>query len=150
MYWEEKIDRLKKEVKSTDFKVPFMDWSTILKKIEDKFVIKETSDFRFSDWVRRLKEKRQIKSILTANIDIELNKFDPSQNYWVVLTRDKAKFRNLGYDSKPIVIKILSRLWDGDFCVVDKKYKWLSYFKRNNTDTEIFKSGDFETPLDKK
>ena len=43
MYWEEKIDRLKKETDPTDFKVPFTDWSTILKKIEDKFIIKENS-----------------------------------------------------------------------------------------------------------
>lgn len=150
MYWEEKIDRLKKETDPSDFKVPFTDWSTILKKIEDKFVIKENSDFTFSNWDSRLKGKTQIKKILTANIDIELAAFDPKQNYWIVLTRDKADFKNLVYDSKPTVIKILSELWDGDFYIVDKKYSWLIYFKRDNTDTEVFKSGDFVTPLDKK
>jgi hypothetical protein len=150
MLWEEKIERLKKEIDPTDFRIPFMDWSVILKKIEDKFVIKETSDFTFSNWDSRLKERRQMKKILTANIDIELDKFDPNQNYWIVLTGDKADFKNLVYGSKPSVIKILSRLWDGDFYIVDKKYNWLTYFKRGNTDTEVFKAGDFVTPLDKK
>jgi hypothetical protein len=148
MYWEEKIDRLKKETDPTDFKVPFTDWSTILKKIEDNFIIKENSDFIFSNWDSRLKEQRRIKKILTANIVGELDKFDSKQSYWIVLTRDKADFKNLVYDSKPTVIKILSGLWDGDFYIVDKKYNWLTYFKRNNTDIEVFKSGDFATPLD--
>ena len=150
MYWEEKIDRLKKETDPTDFKVPFKDWSTILKKIEDKFIIKGSSDPTFSDWDSRLREKRKIKNILSANIKGELDKYDSNQNYWIVLARDKADFKNLVYDSKPIVIKILSGLWDGDFYIVDKKYNWLTYFKRDTTDTELFKSGDCVTPLDKK
>lgn len=150
MYWEEKIDRLKKEVDPTDFKVPFTDWSTILKKIEDKFVIKENSDFPFSNWDNRLKEKKPINKILTANINDELNKLDSSQNYWMVLTKDKPDFKNLVYDSKLTVIKILSGLWHGDFYIVDKKYNWLTYFKRDTIDTEVFKSGDSVTPLDKK
>lgn len=153
MYWEEKIDRLKKDTDPNDFKVPFTDWSTILKKIEDKFVIKENSDysdFVFSNWDSRLKEKRQIKKILTVNIAGECDKFDSNQNYWVVLTRDKADFKNLVYDSKPTVMKTLIGLWGGDFYIVDKKYNWLTYFKRDDTDTEVFKSGDLVTPLDKK
>ena len=95
-------------------------------------------------------KKRQIKKILTANIDVELDKLDSNQNYWIVLTKDKVDFKSLVYDTKPTLIKILSGLWDGDFCIVDKKYNWLTYFKRNNTNTEIFRSGDFETRSDKK
>ena len=150
MHWEEKIDRLKKETDPKDFKVPFTDWSRILKKIEDKFIVKENADFNFSNWDSRLKEKRQIKKILTANIDVELDKLDSNQNYWIVLTKDKVDFESLVYDTKPTLIKVLSGLWDGAFCIVDKKYNWLTYFKRNNTNTEIFRSGDFETRSDKK
>lgn len=36
MHWDEKIDKLRKETGPDEFKVPFTDWSTILKKIEDK------------------------------------------------------------------------------------------------------------------
>ena len=150
MYWQEKIDRLKKETAPKDFKVPFTNWSTILKKIEDKFVIKGNFNLTFSNWDSRLKEKRPVRKILTANIDNELDKFDPNQNYWIVLARNQADFKNLVYDSKPTGIKILSGLWDGDFYIVDKKYNWLTYFKRDTTETEVFKSGDYVTPLDKK
>jgi hypothetical protein len=150
MFWEEKIERLKKETDSTDFKVPFTDWSTILKKIEDKFIVKENSDFTFSNWDNRIKNKIKIKDILTAHIDNDLNRLDQQENYWTVLTKDKADFKNMVYDSKPGVIKKLNTLWDGDFYIVDKKYNWLTFFKRNKTDTEVFKSGDTKTPLDKK
>ena len=150
MFWEEKIDRLKKEVDPTDFKVPFTNGSKILKKIEGKFVIKENSNITFSSWDSRLKGKTQIKKILTANIDGELERLDLNKNYWIVLARDKADFKNLVYDSKPTVIKILSGLWDGDFYIVDKKYNWLTYFKRDTTNTEIFKSKNSMTPLDEK
>jgi len=150
MFWEEKIERLKKETDPTDFKVPFTDWSTILKKIEDKFVIKDNSDFTFSNWDNRIKNKTKIKDILTTNIDNELDRLDPKENYWTVLTKDKTDFKNLVYDSKPAVIKKLNGLWDGDFYMVDKKYNWLIYFKRDKADTEVFKSGDSLTPLDRK
>jgi hypothetical protein len=30
MFWEEKMDRLKKEADSSDFKVPFREWSAML------------------------------------------------------------------------------------------------------------------------
>ena len=49
MHWEEKIGSIKKEVDPTDFSVPFIDGSAILKKIEDKFIVRETSDFRFAN-----------------------------------------------------------------------------------------------------
>ncbi|MGR3812243.1 DUF6756 family protein [Jiulongibacter sp. NS-SX5] len=149
MYWEEKIDKIKKESDPRNFKVPFTDWSIILKKIESKFVKKENSDFIFSNWDYRLKEKRHIKTILTASIDGELDRLDSSQNYWLVLTRDKANFKNLVYDCKPTVIKILIELWKADFYIVDKRYTWLVYFKRHEADTEIFKSGGLVTPFDK-
>lgn len=150
MFWEEKIERLKKETDSTDFKVPFTDWSTILKKIEDKFVAKENSDFTFSNWDNRIKNKVKIKGILTANIDNELDRLDQQQNYWIVLTKDRANFKNIVYDSKPTVIKKLNRLWDGNFYIVDKKYNWLTCFKRGEVDIEIFKSGNTITPFDKR
>ncbi len=44
MYWEEKMDRIKKETDSKDFRVPFTDWSTILKSIEAHFIVKEDSN----------------------------------------------------------------------------------------------------------
>ena len=50
MYWEEKIDKIKKETDSKDFRVPFADWSAILKSIETHFIVKEDSNNIFSNW----------------------------------------------------------------------------------------------------
>jgi len=150
MFWEEKIDRLKKETDPADFKVPFTDWQTILKKIEDKFVAKEDSNYRFSNWETRLKDKTKLKELLTVTIDNELDKLDPKQNYWIVLTNDSVDFKNLVYDCTPDVTKKLCRLWGRNFYIVHKKYNWLTYFKVDYLDTTVFKSGESITPLEKK
>jgi hypothetical protein len=150
MYWEEKIDKLKKDTDPKDFRVPFTDWSTILKKIEDKYIVKENSNYTFSNWADRLKDKKKVKDLLTVNIDNELNNLDDYQNYWVVLTGNKADSKNLVYDSKPKVIARLVGLWREDFYIVDKSYNWLIYFKNNADSTEVYKSGDTVTPFDKK
>jgi hypothetical protein len=39
MYFEEHIERLKREFPSSDFRVPFNNATTILKKIEKKFIL---------------------------------------------------------------------------------------------------------------
>lgn len=148
MYWQEKIDRLKREIDPKDFKVPFTDWSTILKKIEDKFIIKENSNHPFSNWTDRLKDKCKIKELRTLDLETELKKLTPDENYWIILTIDNTK-TNLVYDSKPSVILKLLLLRSGDFYIVDKKYNWLTYFKYNQMDIEFFKSGDKQTPWDK-
>lgn len=150
MHWEEKIDKLKEKTSPGDFKIPFTAWFGILTKIEDKFVFKENSQCIFSNWDNRLKQKKRIKTIPTVNIDSELSKFDSNKNYWVVLTTSRADFKSLVYDCKPTAIKLVIALWNGDFCIIDKKYHWLIFFKRNNPNTEIFKSGGFVTPLDNK
>ncbi|HEY5824022.1 MAG TPA: DUF6756 family protein [Cyclobacteriaceae bacterium] len=150
MHWDEKIDKLKKETDPDDFKVPFTDWSTILKKIEDKFIVKENSNYVFSNWADRLKDKEKIKELKTVDLEAEVAKLTPEQNYWIVLTGDNSATKNLVYDGKPGVILKLLQLRDGDFYIGDKKYNWLTYFKCNQTDIEVFRSGDQQTPWDKK
>ena len=150
MYWEEKLANLEKETDPDDFKVPFTDWSTILKKIEDKFIIKENSNYIFSNWADRLKDKRKVKGLKIVDLETEITKLIADQNYWIVLTGDNSASRNLVYDSKPSVILKLLQLRVGDFYIGDKKYNWLTYFKHNQTDIEVFKSGDQQTPWDKK
>jgi hypothetical protein len=150
MFWEEKIDGLKKETDAKDFKVPFTDWSTILKKIENKFIVLENSNYLFSNWADRLKNKTKIKEFLTVNSDQEIEKLDNDQNYWIVLTKNRADSKSLVYDSKPKIIAKLVGLWDGDFYIVEKRYNWLAFFKRRQDDMEVFKSGDELTPWDAK
>ncbi len=148
MFWEEKIANLKKVTDPADFKVPFTDWAEVLKKIEDKFVLKENGNYSFSNWEGRIKGQKHIKRIGSANITGELEGLNPSQNYWVILSKNNSGLKNLVYDCKPTAIKTLIGLWEGDFYIVDKKYHWLAFFESDRSQIEIFKSGDFETPFD--
>jgi hypothetical protein len=150
MHWDEKIDKLKNETDPDDFKIPFTDWSTILKRIEDRFIIKENSSYVFSNWADRLKDRQKINEFKTVDLKAEVAKLTPDQNYWIVLTGDNSATKNLVYDSKPMVILKLLQLKDGDFFIGDKRYNWLTYFKYHRTDMEIFKSGDQQTPWDRK
>ena len=49
MFWEEKIDLLKRETDPEDFKVPFTSSAVVLKKIEDKFIVRQDSSYHFSN-----------------------------------------------------------------------------------------------------
>jgi hypothetical protein len=150
MTWEEKIDKIKKETDTKDFKVPFTDWPTILKNIETRFIVKENSNDRFSNWADRIKGKQKVKDLRIVDLETELAKLNPADNYWIIISGDNPTTKNLVYDIKPSVIPKLIGLRDGDFFIVDKKYNWLTYFKFNQTDIDVFKSGDQLTPLDKK
>ena len=76
MIWEEKIEIIKKDFPNEDFNVPFTDWQGIFKKIESKFIKKENSNFRFSNWLENLKDKKLIaKSIvLTPYMRVKFKK----------------------------------------------------------------------------
>jgi hypothetical protein len=150
MYWEEKIDKIKKETNSKDFRVPFADWSAILKSIETYFIVKEDSNNIFSNWVARLKDKQKIKTCRAVDLETELGKLNAKENFWLVISGDNPTTKNLVYDCKLNVILRVLGLREGDFFIVNKKYEWLTYFRYDQTDVEIFKSGNTQTPWDKK
>lgn len=108
--WEEKIERLKKDL-GKDFRVPFVGWAQILASIEKHFVI-ENPNFRFHSWDDRLKAKQEVKVILTDHIEAELNKLDPSQYYWMILSTMTPASHNLVYDTKIKGIQDLQILWE--------------------------------------
>jgi hypothetical protein len=149
MSWEEHIDGIKRDTDPRDFRVPFTDGSKILKKIEDEFIVKEDSKYSLSNWFDRLKDKRKIKEFGMDDLEDELNKLTPAQNYWIVMAGRNPTTKNLVYDSKPNVILQLLCRREEDFYIVDKRYRWLVYFKDSPPDIEIFKSGDRKTPWDK-
>lgn len=146
MLWEEKIERLKKDLRE-DFRIPYVGWAQILSSIEKHFVI-ENPNFRFHSWDNRLKIKQEVKVILTTNIEVELGKLDPSQYYWMILSTMTPASRNFVYDTKVKGIQILQMHWEKDFYIVEKKYKWLAYFRRGVQETAIFKAGNSATPFD--
>ncbi len=151
MYWEEKVDRLKKEFSSSDFGIPFTEWQDIFKKIEANFIIKNNSNFQHTNWSGCIKHKNLIKQTSTRTLSSELDKLDRDKNYWAVLTiGTQPTAKQLIYDCKPTVISRLAMLSGADFYIVDKKYAWLSYFHIDNDkqEIEIYKSVDGVTPFD--
>ena len=78
----------------------------------------------------------------------ELENLDKNENYWIVLAGDKADSRNIVYDCKAMIIKRLVQWSKGPFYIVDKKYGWLTFFKRSEFAIELYRSGSKRTPWD--
>jgi hypothetical protein len=123
MYWEKKLEIVKKEFGPDDFKVPFTTWKDILLKIESKFIVRNNSNYEFTAWMEHLKEKHDIGEVMsTSHVVSKL----PQKHYWLVLDLGK----HYVYDCKPEVIEsILSRI-KVNFFIIDKKYEWMISFER--------------------
>ena len=153
MHFEEKIQRLKLEFSSKDFKVPFTEGSDILKSIEKEFIIVKdlTNDLNnlrqyHSNWAESMKAKIKIKSVSLTDYKSWLDKLDPNVNYWTVITLAK----HYVYDCKPNSLKALVSFWQDDFFIVDKKYNWLSYFEvdKKLQMATVYKSGNNQIPFE--
>jgi hypothetical protein len=147
MLWQEKIEKLKKATSLNDFDIPFTDWSAILKRIEGKYIVKENSNYIFSNWSRRLKNKQTITEFRQFDLSDELKKLNITENYWLIVVGKNADAKNLVYDCKPNVILKLTELWPDDFYIVEKKYNWLTFFERSkDLKIIVYKSGTTTTP----
>lgn len=152
MYWEEKIDVLKKKFSQTDFRSPFTDWPEIPGKIEAKFVIKNNPDHHFTNWADHLKNKIFLRAVQRPAIFREIKKLDANSNYWVVIVSGNSPdSRHLVYDCKVNAMEALISLAPGDFYIVGKKYNWLLFSEADNEANEVrmFKSGHGSVPFDK-
>lgn len=151
MFWEEKLDQLKKKVSKTDFRDPFTDWPEIMKKIESAFIIKTDSRTHFNHWADQLKHKKPIKTIALSALSQEINKLDAQMNFWFVLVYgEHSSAKHLVYDCKRHALQELLPHVIFDFFLIGKKYDWLIYFKvdRQSGSVQLFKSGNAVTPLD--
>lgn len=150
MHWEEVITILSKEIGPKDFKVPFTDWWQIFKKVEERFITNENSNYHFSNWAGRIKARKRIKDIRRVDLEIELTHLSVKENYWIILVDKKPDSKAMVYDCKTYVISRLLHLHRGDFYIVDKKYNWLAFFESiNDTDYTVCKSGKSLTPFEK-
>jgi hypothetical protein len=158
MFFEEKIDRLKRKFPPTDFKVPFTEGSSILKSIETNFIIikdlnKDLNNLRqyFNNWADNIKHKTEVKSIDLNNHNAWLDKLDSNTNYWMVLAYGNSQsHKHLVFDCKPHALIALFYITQDDFFVIDKRYKWFSYFQVNKQTNKatIFRSGEKMTPFE--
>lgn len=151
MFWEEKIDNLKKEFTQTDFHSPFTDWPKILKKIEAKFIIKPNSIYHFTNWENNLKNKTYIKTTLHTTTHEEIKRLETDKNYWVVVVNGNyPTAKHLVFDCKVNSLRALLSFISADFYIIDKRYNWLVLFKTDyeKGEVKLFKSGDSQTPFE--
>ncbi len=133
------------------FNVPFTIATSILKKIEDQFIIKHTSEKNLNDWPDHIKFKTFIKSIQINHLHSEFDKLDPEKHYWIIIVLGENSSGNLYiYDSKVKPIPDLLSIFTNDFYLIDKKYNWFTYFNRSphSNEISIYKSSSSNTPLE--
>jgi hypothetical protein len=148
MHWNEKIDLIKKKYSADEFSVPHVNRKEILRKIETKFIKRDTDYYdlnkfneRFCNWYSSLTSEGSIQ------IDLELEKvlnpiFTPNKKNWIA-----CEFSNqiLIYKSSLLptmdLISIGQR-WSDTYHIIDSKFDFLVSFKFDNNKIEIKFSGD--------
>jgi hypothetical protein len=151
MYWQEKTDILKKKFRQSDFRDPFNDWPEVLKKIEEKFIVRTNSNYHFSNWRDNLKNRIYLRTIPRQGIYTELKKLNKDVNFWVVVTfGNDPTSNNWVYDCKIYSMEALLSIASGDFYIVEKKYKWMVFFEmdREKEEVALTKNGNSQTPFD--
>jgi hypothetical protein len=157
MTFEEKIDRLKHKFPSKDFKDPYIHGTEILKAVERKFI--RTKDLRndlnnlrpgYAIWSENIKNKTELRSIDTKDLNQWLEKLDPNTNYWMVIPRGShISDKNLIFDCKPNALVALYGITQSSFYLIEKKYNWLLLFELGEMKkTMIYKSSNGPTPFE--
>jgi hypothetical protein len=151
MNWEEHIDLLKKAFPPEEFSVPFNTWVDILKKIENRFIVKVNSNYHFSNWGDHIKRKIQVAIFGSNDLKKVLLVLPDSTNYWVIMPVGRgADAKNYVYDCNLQSLIAITRVAKGSFFIVEKHYVWFTYFcfcgeKENYM---LFKSTEAITPFD--
>ena len=154
MYFEEKIEQIKKEFSASEFKIPFNNSTQILKTIESHFIRqKDISKNRnnitqsCNEWASNIKDKDTIEVIQLQNMDEFLDKFESETNYWLVIAwRNNPQIKHQIYDTKLSALKAIVSIHENDFFIIAKKYNWFYFFEvdKEHNIVSIFKSLDNE------
>jgi hypothetical protein len=147
MYWNEKIDLVKKKFPG-EFKDPFRAGPEIVKKIVT--ILFDCTMLNFIESENRAELLRHGTLIKRCSLkqfyNEELPRLDNGSNYWLFLFKIPMGSNFQVYDCKYQALRELVYLSSGqdeqDFCIVDKKYAWLLFFKidRPNDTVEQIKA----------
>jgi hypothetical protein len=129
MYWEEKIDLIKKQFPG-DFKDPFRAGREVIQKIVAHLFNSRVSDFtQFDDKAALLKNRTFTKQCSVKQFyNEELPRLDNGSYYWLFFINVPAAGLRV-YDCKYPALKELVSLSSGEYCIVDKKYAWALFIK---------------------
>ncbi|QHS60541.1 hypothetical protein [Chitinophaga agri] len=152
MFWEERLEYIKNKLGPAEFTDPFTAGVGILKKIDDRFFIRDPNYF-LTHWTDRIRHKVAVGSTAKGNLWSMLKLLPDTSNYWWVPVYEAYP------DCKPHVyncsvraIKWLLTYHIEGFFIVDKHYNWCLYCCRRKEEQtmEVFKAGNGITPLDGK
>lgn len=136
MYWNEKIDLVKKRFPD-GFKDPFRAGPEIIGKIVARLFRCTMLNFIESEnRAELLKHGTLTKCCSPGQLyNDELPQLDNGSNYWLFLFKVPMGPDFQVYDCKYPALRELIYLSSGqdeqEFCIVDKKYAWLLFFKIN-------------------
>jgi hypothetical protein len=148
MYWEEKINLIKKKFSVTDFKEPYLTGIEIVEKIILKMHNATLEKYyAIEDKVQIIKDVSLLRKCTVKELhNVELPKLEKDTHFWLLLVNMPLGKSYKVYDCKYNPLKELlyysSNVANQTFYVVDKKYKWLLFFKvdTQNNMVEIYKS----------
>lgn len=146
MYWNEKIDLVKKKFPG-ELKDPFRDGPEIIKKIVRKLF--DCTMLNFIESENRTDLLGHCTLIKRCSLkqlyEEELPRLNNGSNYWLFLLKVPMGPDFQVYDCKYQALRELVYLSSGldeqEFCIVEKKYTWLLFFKidRPNNTVTIYK-----------
>lgn len=134
MYWEGKIDLLKQHFPPEEFRVPFSDSREIIQKIKSRFV-NDAPWHPNKLWSVSLKGKTRVTYLPFEQVRDYLLALDDGPVYWVVVIRAGIQYV---YHANEAATLHLAAMSQGDFFVVDKKYKWMLFFERAKDGYEVY------------
>lgn len=150
MFWEERLEYIKTKLTPAEFSDPFREGIDILKKIDDRFIIRDPNYF-LTNWADNIRDKVQLGSTEKDKLWNVLNLLPDSSNYWwVPAYEENPGSKSHVYNCSVRAIKWLLTYHIQGFFIVDKKYNWFLYFRRRKDQQimEVFKGGNAITPLD--
>jgi hypothetical protein len=135
MFWNEKIELIKKQFSVEGFKDPFSMGTEIIEKIARKLHGTSRQNFENESHKESLIQNEFLlkKCSIEAFHKEELPNLSLKRNFWVLLPSVPMGADMRIYDCKYEALRVLLSLWAGqesqDFYIIDKKYAWLFYFK---------------------
>jgi hypothetical protein len=150
MSWPEYIDRIQQRYPEPAFRVPYADWKGILKKIEERFIIKNISTRDINHRYKQLKNKVELQRIPRNAEALRevLAKLNVHQNYWVLI--EMSSYPQVVYYVYDCAVKPLWELiglTHYSFSIIDKHYNWMANFETTDTDEIMVSSVNSSTPF---
>lgn len=149
MYWQEKLDIIKKKHRAPIFRDMFREGGAVIEKIMRVFHNATYQSFMMSENPSNLLKKVDEKAEMTI-LEFEhtfLDILDDSTNYWLLLIDVPMGNSHQVYDCQKEALVDLyylasSRFNRFRFYIVDKKYKWLYFYDMNREEdiVNIYKS----------